>query len=373
MKKGGWDCLRHHEILANGAIPFFIGSRELEKRPHVMHRFPRHLMLEAMSLPGVPSEESVQNALETGGELPAIDFSIFNVSRYCELRDRMVTAARTQLDTKALAGYVLRQAQLLAEVKHYKNPDKVGNLLFDFTPRVLLVSHDGFDYLGMFLYHGLATLLGVQLSFDPGLSLRDYGQARMSVLYKPHADGRFLDDMSPGGGFSYRGTLEDPPLYDGRCDAPETDDDFEGNSTRGPDMVLKSLLIRRLVDGYFNVVIVQGTYGNGCCDLGPCFPDAFVRLRQYILEHSNDIVVITIDGNDAHGCHADFRDQLPHVDLHFLREADPDPSGFGFDPKSPMIGLPGVPDCDGKCLEMAIKNMEVLKKAALKVRSPLGS
>src|SRR5437870_10123235 len=29
-KKGGWDCMRHYEILANGCIPYFL---DLEKCP----------------------------------------------------------------------------------------------------------------------------------------------------------------------------------------------------------------------------------------------------------------------------------------------------------------------------------------------------
>ena len=45
-KKGGWDCLRHYEILANGCIPWF---EDLEKCPRdTMFRFPKDLILEAM-------------------------------------------------------------------------------------------------------------------------------------------------------------------------------------------------------------------------------------------------------------------------------------------------------------------------------------
>lgn len=46
-KKGGWDCLRHYEILMNGCIPFF---PELEHCPETtMTRFPKKLVLEAMN------------------------------------------------------------------------------------------------------------------------------------------------------------------------------------------------------------------------------------------------------------------------------------------------------------------------------------
>jgi len=45
-KKGGWDCLRHYEILANGCIPWFT---DLEKCPErTMTHFPKELVSEAM-------------------------------------------------------------------------------------------------------------------------------------------------------------------------------------------------------------------------------------------------------------------------------------------------------------------------------------
>lgn len=45
-KKGGWDCLRHYEILMNGCIPFFPGLEECPKQ--TMTRFPKKLVLDAM-------------------------------------------------------------------------------------------------------------------------------------------------------------------------------------------------------------------------------------------------------------------------------------------------------------------------------------
>jgi len=44
-KKGGWDCMRHYEILANGCIPIF---ENLEACPHfTMTTFPKELVLKA--------------------------------------------------------------------------------------------------------------------------------------------------------------------------------------------------------------------------------------------------------------------------------------------------------------------------------------
>jgi hypothetical protein len=47
-KKGGWDCLRHYEILANGCIPLF---ENLEQIPAtIMTHFPKEVVLEANKL-----------------------------------------------------------------------------------------------------------------------------------------------------------------------------------------------------------------------------------------------------------------------------------------------------------------------------------
>ena len=43
MKKAGWDCMRHYEIIGNGTIPYF---HELEKcPPKTLHNFPKELIL----------------------------------------------------------------------------------------------------------------------------------------------------------------------------------------------------------------------------------------------------------------------------------------------------------------------------------------
>jgi len=47
MKKGGWDCLRHYEIMANGCIPIF---KDLDNcPPDILTTFPKELIKEANS------------------------------------------------------------------------------------------------------------------------------------------------------------------------------------------------------------------------------------------------------------------------------------------------------------------------------------
>lgn len=48
MKKAGWDCMRHYEILANNSIPYFI---DLEDCPStILTNLPKELLLEAKEL-----------------------------------------------------------------------------------------------------------------------------------------------------------------------------------------------------------------------------------------------------------------------------------------------------------------------------------
>jgi hypothetical protein len=56
-KKGGWDCLRHYEILANGAIPIFEGFDDCP--PDTMTSFPKALLKSATNelLPWYNTEE----------------------------------------------------------------------------------------------------------------------------------------------------------------------------------------------------------------------------------------------------------------------------------------------------------------------------
>jgi hypothetical protein len=48
MKKGGWDCCRHYEIMAAGALPYFAGLAECP--PRTMNWLPKRLLLEAKKL-----------------------------------------------------------------------------------------------------------------------------------------------------------------------------------------------------------------------------------------------------------------------------------------------------------------------------------
>jgi hypothetical protein len=83
MKKGGWDCMRHYEILANGCIPKFL---DIDNCPDLtMSFFPKKLCSEVL-----------------------IDLkSISPTDVYDKYIDRFEDNFRKHLTTKALAKYVV--------------------------------------------------------------------------------------------------------------------------------------------------------------------------------------------------------------------------------------------------------------------------
>jgi hypothetical protein len=172
--RAGLDCLRHYEILASGAVPFFVDSAALDHAPLSMFAFPRELVRAAAALPGVPSEENVAAALKTDGEL-RVNRSAFPWASYCELRAKLLAHTEAYLTTTTLARYVLEQmaranpaalAPRRAHAAGAEAPPTARPPALS-TARVLIVSSKGVSgdtWQNAFLYHGLVLLLGGRLS-----------------------------------------------------------------------------------------------------------------------------------------------------------------------------------------------------------------
>jgi hypothetical protein len=90
-KKGGWDCLRHYEILANNCVPFFIGLKDCPV--DTMHKFPKYEIMLA------------NNILVSKGQ----DF--FNLSEgmqaWFELNIQLQNYVKRHMTTENLAKYVI--------------------------------------------------------------------------------------------------------------------------------------------------------------------------------------------------------------------------------------------------------------------------
>lgn len=82
MKKAGWDCMRHYEILGNYCVPYFVGLEDCPKDTLVS--FPKELLLEA--------KELTYN---------------FDEAKYYIILDKLFEHTKNNLTTKNLAKYIL--------------------------------------------------------------------------------------------------------------------------------------------------------------------------------------------------------------------------------------------------------------------------
>lgn len=82
MKKAGWDCMRHYEILGNYCMPYFIGLEDCPKNTLV--NFPKELLLEARNLA-----------------------NNFDESNFFAILDQIYDHTKKHLTTKALAEYLI--------------------------------------------------------------------------------------------------------------------------------------------------------------------------------------------------------------------------------------------------------------------------
>ena len=89
MKKGGWDCLRHYEIVANGCLPLFKNFNDLPKL--TMVKWPRTLQNDVINL--------YKNRQSNG--LKAYEHT-------CEV---FMNYLKTNLTTKCMAKYLLERMQ----------------------------------------------------------------------------------------------------------------------------------------------------------------------------------------------------------------------------------------------------------------------
>jgi hypothetical protein len=87
-KKGGWDCMRHYEIIANGCIPYFPDLYECPLG--TMHTFPKKIVKDFMQL--------VYASASKGG----LSTEFFN-----EVSKQLLVYAKINLNTEALFKYIL--------------------------------------------------------------------------------------------------------------------------------------------------------------------------------------------------------------------------------------------------------------------------
>lgn len=84
-KRGGWDCLRHYEIIFNRAIPYFVNIDDVPE--NTMFRFPRQLVKDGMKC--ISSDQTI------------------DVRRYNEIEEQIYNYSVENLTTISMARYVI--------------------------------------------------------------------------------------------------------------------------------------------------------------------------------------------------------------------------------------------------------------------------
>jgi hypothetical protein len=144
--KGGWDCLRHYEILANGCIPWFEG---LERCPvNTMTFLPKQLIMEAMQ------------TCQTETNL--------NSERIMNYSNQLLEYTRSHLTTTAMAKYIL---------------ETIGKS--DVTSILYLSQDPSPDYLRCLTLEGFKELFGAQCHDVPCIPhlYMQYGEENAKRIY----------------------------------------------------------------------------------------------------------------------------------------------------------------------------------------------
>lgn len=144
--KGGWDCLRHYEILANGCIPCFEG---LNRCPvNTMTFLPKSLIMDAMR--------------ECCNEID------FNSPKIREYSQQLLDYTRANLTTVSMAKYILKTIS--------KND----------TKSILYLSQDPSpDYLRCLTLEGFKELLGPNCHDFPCIPhiYKQFGEENAKRIY----------------------------------------------------------------------------------------------------------------------------------------------------------------------------------------------
>ena len=127
-KKGGWDCLRHYEIIANGCIPYF---PNIENCPtNTLSLFPKTLIIEGNQLYEKYKNKNVN------------ELTLENIQEYNNLNELLINYLKNNLTTIKIAQYILNNINT-------KNVENILYLSGDTSP----------DYLRCLTLHGFKTLL----------------------------------------------------------------------------------------------------------------------------------------------------------------------------------------------------------------------
>ena len=121
-KKGGWDCLRHLELLASGCLPLFT---DIASAPRgALGLYPRRVMEHLLKFPGlrlagVPGQQPSASGRNVSFDLAPTDSSLYFVANAA-----LLDYARRHLTTVAMAKYMLSKMGVRAPYCSIRNEVK---------------------------------------------------------------------------------------------------------------------------------------------------------------------------------------------------------------------------------------------------------
>ncbi len=176
IKKGGWDCLRHYEILANKCIPYF---PDLDKCPkHTMFNFPKDMIKEVNS---------------------KYNDSTLTENEYNTYLDKLFEYTIDNLTCEKTAQYVLNTIQA-------KNNVRILFLSGNTSQRDV-------NYSRELLFIGLRKILGINVIDFP----------KIDVLYENCKN----KQKYIGKGFTYGGKLKDVDIDRSNIEQRITENEFD--------------------------------------------------------------------------------------------------------------------------------------------------
>jgi len=139
FKKGGWDCLRHYEILANGCIPYFVNIDHCPE--NTLHSYPKKLTIEGNNLYYKLHNKNIN------------EISNEDMKEYNTLLNKFLLYTKENLTTVKIAKYIL---------------DKSNNAN---SSKILYLSgHTDPDYLRCLTLHGFKSIFGKNCHDYPKIS-----------------------------------------------------------------------------------------------------------------------------------------------------------------------------------------------------------
>lgn len=237
-KKGGWDCMRHYEILANGCIPYFenLQNCPLNRLTHL----PKELLLETNKFYEQIRKKYNINNNNSANQLSGEEMNVYN--NYIE---QLIAYTRNNLTTVSMAKYLL------------------NNITCCDVKRILyLCNPPNGDYLRCLTLHGLKQLFNKECQEYPFLP----------HIYNECEKNRDMDYKKLHGyGFSYTKLL-----------------DYEENY----QVIVEDDLINKIENNYYDIVIYSSMHKEK--------PNHRYILWDVIEKHYLPEKIIFLCGEDEH-------------------------------------------------------------------------